>query len=140
MITSDRTYTRWPGGEGYDRMEYADRSGWAAIPSWGRDGWNLGRWPPVVVYHRGELEIAVDVEGDINIEEFTTREERDRKTDEIAFFTGRTTMRNGWSASTHTSKCHPSYAVHSHCDHSMKVKGRNPGKRLSDRVRSAVGV
>jgi hypothetical protein len=59
---------------------------WKPIPTWGRDGWNLGEWPLVVVYHRGELELAVDVEGDIDIYECATREERDRKTDEIAFF------------------------------------------------------
>jgi Txe/YoeB family toxin of Txe-Axe toxin-antitoxin module len=84
--TMNHTRTRWPGDEGFDRMEYARHLGWKAIPNWGRDGWDLGSWPLVVVYHRGELEIAVDVEGDIDIEKFATREERDRKTDEIAFF------------------------------------------------------
>ena len=80
------TRTRWPGDEGYDRMEFARSRGWHAIASWGLDGWDLGSWPYVVVYHRGENELAVDVEGDIDIEEFETREERDRRTDEIAFF------------------------------------------------------
>lgn len=84
--TTNHTRTRWPGDEGYDRMEYARQLGWKAILNWGRDGWDLGSWPLVVVYHRGELEIAVDVEGDIDIDEFATREERDRKTDEVAFF------------------------------------------------------
>ncbi len=46
---------------------------------------DLGDWPYVVVYHRGEIELALDVEGDIDIEKFPTREERDRSTDEIAF-------------------------------------------------------
>jgi hypothetical protein len=80
------TRTRWPGDEGYDRMEFARRLGWDAIANWGLNGWDLGSWPYVVVYHRGETELAVDVEGDIDIEEFATREERDRRTDEIAFF------------------------------------------------------
>ncbi len=84
--TSENTITRWPGDDGYDRMGFAHRLGWKDVPNWGRDGWDLGSWPYVVVYHRGELEIAVDVEGDITIEKFTTREERDRKTDETAFF------------------------------------------------------
>lgn len=84
--TTNRTQTRWPGDDGYDRMGFARRLGWKDVPNWGRDGWDLGSWPLVVVYHRGELEIAVDVEGDIAIEKFATREERDRKTDEIAFF------------------------------------------------------
>ncbi len=85
MSMPDHPYTRWPGSEGYDRMEHAIRDGWEAIPNWGLNGWDLGRWPLVVVYHRGELEMAVDIEGDVEIQEFTTREERDRKTDEIAF-------------------------------------------------------
>jgi hypothetical protein len=67
-------------------MEFARRLGWDAISNWGLDGWDLGSWPYVVVYHRGEIELAVDVEGDIDIEKFPTREDRDRKTDEIAFF------------------------------------------------------
>jgi hypothetical protein len=80
------TFTRWPGDEGYARMAYGRRLGWQPVPVWGRNGWDLGGWPLVVVYHRGELELAVDVEGDIDIYEFATRQERDRKTDEIAFF------------------------------------------------------
>ncbi len=80
------TRTRWPGDEGYDRMGFAGRLGWDAIANWGLNGWDLGSWPYVVVYHRGEAEFAVDVEGEFDIEEFATREERDRRTDEIAFF------------------------------------------------------
>jgi hypothetical protein len=80
------TCTCWPGDDGYDRMTFARRTGWRVIPSWGLDGWDLGSWPLVVVYHRGDLELAVDVEGDIDIEEFPTREQRDGRTDEIAFF------------------------------------------------------
>jgi hypothetical protein len=80
------TRTRWPGDEGYDRMEFARGLGWKSVSSWGLNGWDLGSWPYVVVYHRSETELAVDVEGDIDIEEFATREERDRRTDEIAFF------------------------------------------------------
>ena len=80
------TRTRWPGDDGYDRMTLARRLGWNAIPSWGLNGWDLGSWPLVVIYLRGETELAVDVEGDIDIETFPTREERERKTDEIAFF------------------------------------------------------
>jgi hypothetical protein len=67
-------------------MTLARRLGWNAIPSWGLNGWDLGSWPLVVVYRRGETELAVDVEGDIDIEKFASREERERRTDEIAFF------------------------------------------------------
>jgi hypothetical protein len=78
--------TRWPGEDGYDRMTFAGRQGWDSIASWGLNGWDLGSWPLVVVYHRGEMELAVDVEGDIDIEKFPSRAERERRTDEIAFF------------------------------------------------------
>jgi hypothetical protein len=79
-------YTRWPGDEGYDRMNFARETGWKPISSWGRDGWDLGSWPYVIVYHRGETELALDVEGDITLETFATVEERDSRTDELAFF------------------------------------------------------
>jgi hypothetical protein len=36
--------------------------------------------------HRGDTELAIDVEGDITIETFSGSEERDRRTDETAFF------------------------------------------------------
>jgi hypothetical protein len=67
-------------------MEFARRLGWDSIANWGLNGWDLGSWPYVIVYHRGEIELAVDVEGDIDIEKFPTREDRDRRTDEVAFF------------------------------------------------------
>jgi hypothetical protein len=40
------------GDDGYDRIEAARPHRWHAIPSWGRDGWDLGKWPLVVIYHR----------------------------------------------------------------------------------------
>lgn len=84
--TAKAAYTRWPGDDGHDRMVFGRRQGWTPIPAWGLNGWDLGGWPLVVVYHRGDTELAVDVEGDIDTYEFSTKEERDRKTDEIAFF------------------------------------------------------
>jgi hypothetical protein len=80
------TYTRWPGDDGYDRMGFARASGWEPLSSWGLDGWDLGSWPLVVVYHRGDKELAIDVEGDVTVETFLGREERDHRTDETAFF------------------------------------------------------
>lgn len=74
----------WPGDDGYERMDAARAEGWTPIPSWGRDGWDLGSWPYVIVYHGGETSLAIDVEGDIRIETFATRAERDEKTDRIA--------------------------------------------------------
>jgi hypothetical protein len=34
---------------GYDWMELIEAEGWAVIPSWGCDGWDLGQWPYVMV-------------------------------------------------------------------------------------------
>lgn len=34
---------------GYDWMEEIEEEGWAVIPSWGVDGWDLGEWPYVMV-------------------------------------------------------------------------------------------
>jgi hypothetical protein len=38
--------------DGYGDMEVAEKRGWRAVPSWGRDGWDLGNWPYVVIYLR----------------------------------------------------------------------------------------
>ncbi len=77
------------GDDGYDRIEVARRHGWEAIPGWGRDGWDLGSWPLVVIFHRerdGRYELAENVEGDVAAYSFPSREERDRTTDELAFY------------------------------------------------------
>ncbi|SLK12585.1 hypothetical protein [Arthrobacter sp. P2b] len=34
---------------GYDWMELIEEHGWAVIPSWGSEGWDLGQWPLVMV-------------------------------------------------------------------------------------------
>src|SRR5437868_1100027 len=66
--------------DGYDRIETAWRRGWKAIPSWGLDGWDLGSWPLVVIFHRkigDAFELAYNVEGDITVYRYATREMRD---------------------------------------------------------------
>lgn len=35
--------------DGYDWMDVISEHGWAVIPSWGCDGWDLGQWPYVMV-------------------------------------------------------------------------------------------
>ena len=40
------------GGDGYDDMELAEKIGWHPISAWGKDGWNLGSWPLVIVFFR----------------------------------------------------------------------------------------
>jgi hypothetical protein len=76
------------GGDGYDRMDIAEKAKWWAVASWGRDGWDLGQWPYVIVYHRdGEtFELATNVEGDADCYSFPTRELRDEATDHLAFW------------------------------------------------------
>ncbi len=77
-----------PGEEGYDRMERRRHSGWEPIPNWGRDGWDLGQWPYVVISHRRTsdgFELLYDVEGDTATYRYPTREQRDAATDELAF-------------------------------------------------------
>ena len=53
--------------DGEDDMEQAAKEGWKIIASWGRDGWNLGDWPYVVISARvtdGQFEMQQVVEGD----------------------------------------------------------------------------
>jgi hypothetical protein len=114
------TYTRWPGDEGYDRMNFARGQGWEPISGWGLDGWDLGSWPLVIVYHRGDAELSIDVEGDITIETFSTSEERDRRTDETAFFYWKNHDEE-WVR-----------GIESHEDMHENLRGRFSWKRLED--------
>jgi hypothetical protein len=79
----------YPWG-GYEWIGSLRGTGWDAVGSWGRDGWDLGSWPLVCVAHFDGGErgygVAYYVEGDVTVYEFATREERDAKTDELAFF------------------------------------------------------
>jgi hypothetical protein len=77
------------GDDGHDRMKAAGGRGWRAVPSWGIDGWDLGVWPLVVISHRRSadgFELAYDVEGDITVYQYPTRELRDAATDCLAFW------------------------------------------------------
>jgi len=79
-------------GEGYEWMSELG-NGWHAVSGWGEDGWDLGSWPYVIICHYdGDSEegepfgLAVYVESDTTIQEFSTKEERDQATDETAIF------------------------------------------------------
>ena len=75
--------------DGYDRIEMARPHGWRAIPSWGLEGWDLGDWPLVVISHRRTsfgFELAYNVEGDITVYRYPTRELRDAATDCLALW------------------------------------------------------
>lgn len=77
------------GDDGYDRIEAAATRGWHPVPSWGGDGWDLGSWPLAVISHRHTpegYELAYNVEGDITVYRYPTRELRDAATDCLAFW------------------------------------------------------
>jgi hypothetical protein len=77
------------GQDGYERMNIARARGWTAIPSWGLEGWDLGAWPLVIIFHRhsaDSFELAYDVEGDVTVYRYPTRELRDAATDCLAFW------------------------------------------------------
>lgn len=38
--------------DGYSDLEAEERRGWTAMANWGRDGWDLGTWPYVILYTR----------------------------------------------------------------------------------------
>ena len=80
---------RMLGDDGYDVMNRAWPYRWRVIPSWGREGWDLGSWPLVVMFHRtvGDAhELAYYVEGDVRLYRYPTRELRDAATDVLAFW------------------------------------------------------
>lgn len=74
-----------PGDTGWDWMEKLS-NGWHVVPLWASEGYDLGRWPLVVFAHydEGPFGLATRVEGDIEVKEFPTQEERDRATSELA--------------------------------------------------------
>lgn len=61
-----RDYTE--SDDGYSDMEAEERRGWRVVALWGRDGWNMGHWPYVMIYTRdrpdGQAELLSIVEGD----------------------------------------------------------------------------
>ena len=64
--------------DGYGDMEVAERSGWSSIAGWGRDGWDLGDWPYVVIserYRNGKYEMRQTVEGDTTVYRFDNAED-----------------------------------------------------------------
>jgi hypothetical protein len=73
---------------GYDWIG-ALRGGWYEVSSWGRDGWDLGSWPLVIIAHYdrpGSFGLAVYVEGDLEVTAYPNREDRDQATDRQAAF------------------------------------------------------
>lgn len=79
----------WMMGDGYDVMEYAHNKGWSVIGGWGRDGYDLGSWPYVIVFQKREgdtFNLVLYVEGDVTAYKVPTIELRNAVVDEWAFF------------------------------------------------------
>lgn len=87
-------------GDGYDWMESLPRR-WKAVAGWGKEGWDLGSWPYVIVCTCVELldyndprrplmdrvyGVATYCEGDIEVAAYASHEERIRALDNIAAF------------------------------------------------------
>ncbi len=73
-------------GDGYDWID-ALTDGWRPVAAWGREGWDLGAWPLVIVaHHDGDqlYSVGTYTEGDLDVQAFPTRAERDATTDHIA--------------------------------------------------------
>lgn len=76
-------------GDGYDVMEKAEEQGWHVISSWGKDGWDLGSWPLVIVFVRkkeGKYEVVEYIEGDITQWSCPSKLLRQQIIDSLAFF------------------------------------------------------
>jgi hypothetical protein len=72
---------------GYDFLAANERAGWHAIPDWGRNGWDLGRWPTAIVMasdEHGRPRALVYLEGDVEAREFDTADERTQFLDDVA--------------------------------------------------------
>ena len=54
--TWGRDYTE--SDDGYSDMEAEAKRGWAVLPSWGSQGWDLGHWPYVAFYTRDRASCA----------------------------------------------------------------------------------
>jgi hypothetical protein len=78
---------------GYDWMEAIGEHGWAVIPSWGCDGWDLGQWPYIMVAtirtadRIGNLfGVATYCEGDVTCTYYRTQRAQWNAISEHAFF------------------------------------------------------
>jgi hypothetical protein len=78
---------------GYDWMELIEAEGWAVIPNWGCDGWDLGQWPYVMVAgirtadSIGDLfGLATYCEGDVTCAYYRTQARQWDAITEHAFF------------------------------------------------------
>lgn len=78
---------------GYDWMELIEAEGWAVIPSWGSEGWDLGQWPYVMVAATRTADgignlfgVATYCEGDVTCTYYRTKARQWDAITEHAFF------------------------------------------------------
>lgn len=70
--------------DGYEDMEAEEGRGWRALGIWGRDGWDLGQWPYVVIYVKTtgtNFDLMQIVEGDRSVYRFDKAEDREAAID-----------------------------------------------------------
>ncbi len=74
---------------GYEMMEIANTHGWTPVAGWGKDGYDLGSWPYLIVFvNRRDNQhlIATYCEGDITQYQCPTDLIRNQIITEIAFY------------------------------------------------------
>lgn len=74
-------------GDGYEFMNTNAALGWRRIADWGVDGYDLGRWPLVVVMVSDEYDkpnMLVYIEGDVDVREFPNVAERTEHLNAVA--------------------------------------------------------
>lgn len=75
--------------DGYDWIDTMAGAGWTTISSWGRDGWDLGDWPYVVISVKSDPDgegfgYCQRCEGDLDVRWFATRDELFAHIDTVA--------------------------------------------------------
>jgi len=109
LPVADRT------GDGYDYMDTLRAHGWRELSCWGRDGWDLGDWPYVIIAVHvsttgdgGKLcGVGSYCEGDTDAQYFRTREGFHDAITRHAFSSWRLGHAQGPAASTNGSRTCP---------------------------------
>lgn len=77
--------------DGYDDMAINEKRGWRTLADWGKDGWNLGDWPFVVISVRevdGKFQLLSVCEGDHTYYSFDTLADREAAIDYLFLWYG----------------------------------------------------
>lgn len=101
-------------GDGYDYIQQLEVTGkWAAVGSWGLDGWDLGDWPYLVYFvskQGDQFCVRERCEGDLTTWTFATRAEMIAKLDETFWWCVRNHPdRMGWTEPPADLETNPRY-------------------------------